>query len=227
MGAKNKHGTSDLDKSIIKILSDERPKTVKKLIKLVQLKNDLPEKEIMERILVMQEDKKIVLGDQLPPSFAFKNYLFSIYAYWYLIIIALAAITSTIILANLENTPIIGSVFVYARYLLGSIFVLFLPGYSFIKALFPVKEIDNVERAALSVGMSLALVAINALILNYTPWGIRTTPITLSLLALTTIFATAAIMREYQTKRTNNILKTQVTEKNQHRSKPSTRIKGD
>lgn len=60
------------------------------------------------------------------------------------------------------------------------------------------KEIDNVERAALSIGMSLAIVAINALILNYTPWGIATTPITLSLLGLTLILSTIAVVREHQ-----------------------------
>jgi uncharacterized membrane protein len=60
------------------------------------------------------------------------------------------------------------------------------------------EELDNIERAALSIGMSLALVPITGLLLNYTPWGIRTTPITLSLLPLTTAFAVAAIIREYQ-----------------------------
>ena len=89
---------------------------------------------------------------------------------------------------------------VYARYLLGSIFVLALPGYSFIKALFPTKELDNIERVALSIGMSLALVPITGLLLNYTPWGIRVTPVTLSLLALTVAFATAAVIREHQAK---------------------------
>ena len=59
---------------------------------------------------------------------------------------------------------------------------------------------DTIERVALSLGMSLALVPIVGLILNYTPWGIRLTPITLSLLALTIVFATAAILREYQAK---------------------------
>lgn len=49
---------------------------------------------------------------------------------------------------------------VYARYVLGSIFVLWLPGYTPIKALFLTKEIDNIERIALSIGMSLALVPI-------------------------------------------------------------------
>jgi uncharacterized membrane protein len=71
--------------------------------------------------------------------------------------------------------------------------VLYLPGYAFIKALFPTKVpiplgtegLDNIERIALSAGMSIALVSITGLFLNYTPWGIRTTPVTLSLLALT------------------------------------------
>ena len=199
MQTKNTLGLSNLDKSIIIILSNEHPKTVKQLVKLVQLKNDIPEQEIMERVLLLQDQGKIVLKDQLPLSFTLKDYMLSVHAYWYLMTIALAATTATLILANLEHTPIIGSIFIYVRYLFGSIFVLFLPGYSFIKALFPVKEIDNVERAALSIGMSLAIVAINALILNYTPWGISTTPITLSLLGLTLTLSTIAVGREYQT----------------------------
>jgi uncharacterized membrane protein len=49
--------------------------------------------------------------------------------------------------------------------------------------------------------MSIALVPIIGLLLNYTPWGIRLTPIILSLLALTIVFATAAVIREYQIKK--------------------------
>ena len=198
MRTRNKHGLSKLDRSIIKILSNEHPKTVTQLIKLVQLKNDIPEQEIVERVLLLKDQGKIVLKDQLPLSFTLKDYILSVHAYWYLLIVAVAAVTATLILANLERTPIIGDILLYARYLLASVFVLFLPGYSFIKALFPVKEIDNVERIALSIGMSLAIVAINALILNYTPWGISTTPITLSLLGLTLTLSTAAVVREHQ-----------------------------
>jgi hypothetical protein len=198
MRIKNQHGLSKLDRSIIKILSNEHPKTVTQLIKLVQLKNDIPEQEIVERVLLLQDQGKIVLKDQLPLSFTLKDYILSVHAYWYLLIVAVAAVTTTLILANLEHTPIIGGILLYARYLLASVFVLFLPGYSFIKALFPVKEIDNVERIALSIGMSLAIVAINALILNYTPWGISTNPITLSLLGLTLTLSTTAVVREHQ-----------------------------
>jgi uncharacterized membrane protein len=89
---------------------------------------------------------------------------------------------------------------VYIRYFLGSVFVLLLPGYSLIKTLFPTKEIDNIERTALSIGMSLALVPLVGLLLNYTPWGIRLTPITLSLLALTTLLTATAVIREHTKK---------------------------
>jgi uncharacterized membrane protein len=60
---------------------------------------------------------------------------------------------------------------------------------------------DTVERTALSLSMSLALTPIVGLILNYTPWGITLTPIVLSLFALTLVFATAAVIREHQTKK--------------------------
>jgi len=45
--------------------------------------------------------------------------------------------------------------------------------------------------------MSLALVPLTGLLLNYTPWGIRLTPITLSLLALTTLLSVTGIIREH------------------------------
>lgn len=198
MRTKDKNGLSQLDQIIIEALSNDHPKSVNQLIKLVQLKNDMPKHDIMDRILLLQEKGKIVLKDQLPLSFTLRDFIFSVHAYWYLLIIALAATTATLVLANLERAPIIGGILIYVRYLFGSVFVLFLPGYSLIKALFPVKEVDNVERYALSIGMSLTLVAINALILNYTPWGISTTPITISLLGLTLALSTIAIVREHQ-----------------------------
>ena len=86
---------------------------------------------------------------------------------------------------------------VYVRYVFGSVFVLFWPGFSLIRALFASKELDGVERLALSIGLSLALVPLAGLLLNYSPWGIRTTPVTLSLLVLTLVFAVAAVMRDY------------------------------
>jgi len=131
---------------------------------------------------------------QAPVNPPLRSHILSANAIWYWIIIAIAAITTTLIFTVPEDAyPI-----VYVRYVLSSIFVLFLPGYSFTKALFPTKEWDIIERTALSIGLSLALVALIGLLLNYTPWGIATTPGTLSLLSITIISATVGIVREHQ-----------------------------
>ena len=64
------------------------------------------------------------------------------------------------------------------RIVLGLPFVLLLPGYVLVAALYPRKEdLDSVERAALSFGLSIAIVPLIGLALNYSPWGIRLNPI--------------------------------------------------
>ena len=119
----------------------------------------------------------------------------------------------------------------------GLAFVLFLPGYAFIAALFPEAGeppdagdthagdtrtdaepaaparptpepgttaaedtptadstpptpresggIDGIERVALSFGLSIAIVPLIGLVLNFTPWGIRLTPVVVSISAFT------------------------------------------
>jgi uncharacterized membrane protein len=69
-----------------------------------------------------------------------------------------------------------------ARIILGLPFLLFFPGYTLTAALFPKKErLGGVERVALSFGLSIAVVPLIGLILNFTPWGIRLEPILISL----------------------------------------------
>ena len=192
----SKQSETSIDQYIEDAIRKKSPKTVEELVKLVQLEHPLPEQEILERILCLQAQRKIALIEQPALSpLPLKNYVLSSKANWYWTVIAIAIATTTLAFTVPENAYPIA----YARYFLGSVFVLFLPGFSFIKALFPTKELDSIERTALCIGMSLALVPIVGLLLNYTPWGIRLTPITLSLLVLTIIFATTAIIREHQT----------------------------
>jgi uncharacterized membrane protein len=79
------------------------------------------------------------------------------------------------------------------------VFVLFVPGYVTVEALFPKgRDLDRIERFALSVGLSLALVPLIGLLLNYTPWGIRLTPIVISLSSFTVGMALVALARQYR-----------------------------
>ena len=82
------------------------------------------------------------------------------------------------------------------RIILGLAFVLFFPGYTLIAALFPRKDaLDSIERLALSFGLSIAVVPLIGLILNYTPWGIRLYPILISVLLFIVIMAAIAWYR--------------------------------
>jgi uncharacterized membrane protein len=79
---------------------------------------------------------------------------------------------------------------------LGLVMVLFLPGYTLIAALFPRKDdLDGIERVALSFGLSIAVVPLIGLGLNYTPWGIRLVPVVISLCVFTLMMALAAQLR--------------------------------
>lgn len=82
------------------------------------------------------------------------------------------------------------------RNVLGLPLVLFLPGYALIAALFPAKsDLDGIERTALSFGLSIAVVPLIGLGLNYTPWGIRLLPILISLSVFTFIMCGLAYLR--------------------------------
>ena len=129
------------------------------------------------------------------------------------------------------------------RVVFGLCFVLFLPGYAFVAALFPeagghqsaesghdqaessttstekpravpgtdaataeageITEasdptqagIDGIERVALSFGLSIAIVPLIGLVLNFTPWGIRLTPIAVAVAGFTLSSVAVAAQR--------------------------------
>lgn len=59
------------------------------------------------------------------------------------------------------------------RIVLGAPFVLFFPGYTLAAALFPGRDdLEGIERLGLSLGLSIAILPLMGLVLNYTPWGI-------------------------------------------------------
>jgi uncharacterized membrane protein len=90
------------------------------------------------------------------------------------------------------------------RIIFGLPIILFIPGWVLVYALFPTKKtekgIDNVERIALSFGLSIAIVPLIGLVLNYTPWVINTIPIILCLSLFIFLFGLFAIYRWYNKK---------------------------
>jgi uncharacterized membrane protein len=135
----------------------------------------------------------------------------------------LAAVVTLVVLTNLAALlPVVGET--PLRVVLGLPFVLFVPGYAFIAALFPeadggetaVEEgnanagataatnadpasrregIDGIERVALSFGLSIAVVPLIGLVLNFTPWGIRLVPVLAGVSGFTLVATAVAARR--------------------------------
>jgi uncharacterized membrane protein len=197
--------TNQIRDLIVEIVNTKNPDTTTEIVKLVRHKYSLPEEEIITILLQLEAEDKIHFAKKTLHTTNMKSEkLFSFKLIWFWITIAISTVTIAAVFLIPENDyPL-----TYLRQTLGTVFVLFLPGYAFLKTLYPSKvpiatlseNLDAVERVAFGIGLSIALVAIVGLILNYTPWGIRLTPVTLSLFALTLVFAVVGVFREYQAK---------------------------
>jgi len=109
---------------------------------------------------------------------------------WYpvdliLVVVWLAVSIVAIYLPFLNTTPL--------RIVLSLPVVLFIPGYCIIAALYPKnRDIELIERIALSFGLSIAVVPLIGFGLNFTPWGIRLDPLVISLSVFTLVMVLAA-----------------------------------
>jgi uncharacterized membrane protein len=83
------------------------------------------------------------------------------------------------------------------RLLMGIPFVLYVPGYLLQGLFFPLQsDLDSVERVGLSLGLSVALVSLLALLINALPWGLRPWPIIIGQLSLIVVLmVVTAIVR--------------------------------
>lgn len=107
-------------------------------------------------------------------------------------VVGLTLITLAFIYVPILNGTIL-------RPLFGLAMILFIPGYSLIAALFPRKsDISSLERAALSFGLSIAVVPLIGLGLNYTPWGIHLDSIVVCLTIFTVACSYIANQRRHE-----------------------------
>lgn len=84
----------------------------------------------------------------------------------------------------------------FIRTALGLPLILFLPGYALIAMLFPEKSgLEGIERIALSVAMSVAVLPLIGLALNFTPWGITDIPLITTVSVFTLLMLVAAYVR--------------------------------
>jgi Protein of unknown function (DUF1616) len=178
-----------IEGNILEKSSAEGGITVQELVK--QLRADFQDSDrIVARLIELEEKGKVSVVEPAPYR-TFLSFLVSPLSLWFW-----GALTSAI--ASLALIYISSGVVLYLRYVFGGLLVLFLPGYSLVEALYAKKqELEGLTRIALSIGLSLALVPLTGLVLNYTPFGIRLLPVTVSLVMLTVVFLLLAVQRKH------------------------------
>ena len=182
----------DLDKTILNTIKHEREVSLEDLVLRLSQKLDLRDYDLAKRIYRLEKLKLIAIEDPAPPR-DYISYMLSHRSLWFWLTVAVVWISLASIYVLPQNTPLI-----IIRYVFGALFVLYIPGFTLIKALYPREEdLTPLERLALSIGLSLAMVPLVGLVLNYTPWGIRLTPIAASLALLSMTLALIASIRCY------------------------------
>ena len=160
------------------------------------------EERTLSIIIELDEENAFQISEEPITSQFTKKVPFHEKIAWVWITLAIAISATITVFTIPEGVYPIG----YLRVGLGSLFVFFLPGFVLVRVLFLTKmetvalrsKMDSLDYAALSLGISIAVVAVIGLMLNYTPWGLSLTSMTLSLLLLTSILAIAAMIREHQ-----------------------------
>jgi hypothetical protein len=183
---------ADLDKVVLETAKSLGQPTVSELVESLVKQKGIKFKDATKAVYSEWKKGTLDLSETNPPS-TLSSYMFNLESLWFWGVTTLVAITMFVVFT--VNT----SSLLYVRYVLGGVFVLFLPGFMLISTLYSRSgELDGLERVALSIGLSLALVPLIGLVLNYTPWGIRLEPIMISLALFAEIMAVACVARKFR-----------------------------
>jgi len=187
--------TKSLDDQALEYLRKNGATSVQALLDALRAKNStVTDTEAADLVRRLADRGQVDVEDVPPQVRSLREYL-GLWErnVWFYASVAASLMTVLVIYTLPSELPLVA-----VRWVLGSVFVLFLPGYVTVEALFPKgRDLDGIERFALSVGLSLALVPLVGLLLNYTPWGIRLTPIVISLTILTVGLALVALGRRF------------------------------
>jgi len=197
-----------IENLILKAIGEGKASNVREVIGL--LGGKFTESELLEAVKRLEDKEEIELNHNIPAHYSFIQYLRNTdYNLWLCVVFLASLGTSATIYLIPSIYPL-----VIARWILGSLFVLFLSGYTLIEALFPKRgDLDAIERLALSIGLSLAITPLIGLLLNYTPWGIRPDPIIISLTIFTLTISLLAAHRKFTLSKNSHIRHTMASKR--------------
>jgi uncharacterized membrane protein len=192
----NKQETNGLKKIIQKISAEEKPTTVRELVKKTIDLTGKSKEEVYELIQNLEKVKIIRLGSPkiertLPENFSsyvFKIHYFSI-EFW--LICFLTLIFFPIIIYVPPDSPLL-----FLRVIMGFLFGIFIPGWVISNIFFPriYETISQIERILISIGINIGISIFTGLMLD-TVWIIDSMPfvIVIGCLTIVTLLISSSI----------------------------------
>lgn len=174
-------GEAILNQLIYEVIEKEHPENVEELAEIVYAREkEFSKSTIIKYVKKLEEEGKITLIGEFVP----KKVL------WLWIVIGLTLVTNISVFMISEQ-----SVLVPVRWVIGYLFCFFIPGFCSVKVLFPNKELDVIETVLLSVGLSLAILPIVGLLVNFVMGSIALPFILFSLSLLVLTLALTAYLK--------------------------------
>jgi hypothetical protein len=184
--------SADLAEVVLETAKSLGEPTVSELVEHLVEEKGLKVKDATRAVYNEWKSGTLELSETNPPS-TVVSYFFNVESLWFWGVTSLVAITMLVVFT------VNASSLLYVRYVLGGVFVLFLPGFMLISALYSRnEELSGLERLALSIGFSLAIVPLVGLALNYTPWGVRLEPIMVSLALFSEVMSLVVVGRRFR-----------------------------
>lgn len=190
-----------LEERVLRILETSNPKTVVEVIDAIRREEPLLKEEIKEitdilRRLDERGDIQLIdlTIDRPAKARTHDQHVRTRYTYSWLYLVLLIATATLAAVYLLPRDHIL----VPVRWALGAVFILLLPGYVTVQALYPKAGMDKTERYAFSLALSLAIISLTAFVLNFSPWGVRLDPAVTTLFLYTVCIALTASYRNYR-----------------------------
>ncbi|MBD3228898.1 MAG: DUF1616 domain-containing protein [Candidatus Lokiarchaeota archaeon] len=201
-----KHFEEKILKEIQIYLKENEQSSVQDILKHLKGKFNADQKEMLDIIKGLNKKDKIKLFEeekqqQEKEISSYIDYIFSKKALDFWISLAIIIIVLPLVLLVPEDSFTSGNGLYFflgiLRMIFGGIITILLPGFGLISTLYPTnKELDTLQRYGLSFGLSIVIVVLVGLILNFTPFGITLIPILFSIDLITLTFTVLALFME-------------------------------
>jgi len=182
-----------LDERALRCLEKSHATTVEELFAGLRIEvPSLTKAAVTDIVWLLAAQDKVSLQEALPKSFVdfLRTWQENL---WFYASLGISFVTILVVYFTTPELPLL-----VLRWAFGSVLAFFIPGYEALQGLYPEdRTIDCAERIALSVAVSVVLVMLVGLLLNYAPWGIGLTPILIALTILTVGLAVMALVRRY------------------------------